>query len=382
MEKDNKAKQGFLLAFGELFLKSGGVQKILRQRLVNNLVFFFKKQKIDFKIHEWRDRIFIETQEFTKVSKVLKNTFGIVWFSKCFFIEKADLNKIGSFVKQNYQDWVKENQTFALRLKKDASIKQRSEEIIEKIARSIPRKVNLDKPDKEIFVELRKQGCFIYFKKQKALGGLPVGSQGKVLCLISGGIDSPVAAFLMNKRGTENIWVHFHSFPLVSRASIEKTKELGQVFLKYQAKLKIYFVSFGEIQKQIKLKANPKYRVLLYRRAMLRIAQRIAKKEGCQALVTGESLGQVSSQTLNNLWITQQAIKIPILRPVIGMDKNEIIDLAQKIKTFNISIKPQEDCCTLFVSKGQTALGKLEEVKRIEKNLEIKEHSIEIFEAK
>lgn len=380
MKKYNKPKQGYLLAFGELFLKSEGVQKILRQRLVNNLVFFLKKQKVDFRVHESRDRIFIETQGFRKTSRVLKNIFGIVWFSKCFFLEKASLSEISSFVKENYKDWVKKDQTFALRLKKDASIKQKSEQIIDKIARAIPRRVNLDKPNKEIFVELRKQGCFIYFKKQKGLGGLPVGSQGKTLCLISGGIDSPVAAFLMNKRGTENVWIHFHSFPLVSKASIEKTKELGEVFLEYQPKLKIYFVSFGEIQKQIKLKANPKYRVLLYRRAMLRIAQQIAKKQGCQALVTGESLGQVSSQTLNNLWITQQAVKMPILRPLVGMDKKEIIDLARKIKTFEISIKPQEDCCTLFVSKGQTALGKLEEVKRIERGLKIKKPLTEIFE--
>ncbi len=203
----------------------------------------------------------------------------------------------------------------------------------------------------------------------KGAGGLPGGSSGKVLSLISGGIDSPVAAFLVAKRGAENIWLHFHSFPLVSNVSIEKVKELAKISLKYQPHLKIYFVPFQKAQIKIKTKTPAKYRILLYRRLMLIIAEKIAKREDCHALVTGESLGQVSSQTLPNIKIIEETVKTPVLRPLIGWDKEEIIKLAKKIGTFEISIKPQEDCCTLFVPKHQTAEGRIETIKELEKKL-------------
>lgn len=199
-----------------------------------------------------------------------------------------------------------------------------------------------------------------------------MGTGGKVLSLISGGIDSPVAAFLMLKRGAENIWLHFHSFPLVSKRSIEKIKELVKIFLDYQPHLKVYFLPFNKFQMEVKIKAPPKYRILLYRRMMLKIAEEIAKKESCKALVTGESLGQVSSQTLPNIEIIEEATKIPILRPLIAQDKEEIIEIAKKIKTYNISIKPQEDCCSLFVPRQATAQGKMEIIKKLEKKLNIK----------
>lgn len=366
-----KIKQGMILAWGEIFLKSAGVQKLLKKKLVNNLFHFLKKQGIDFKIYSGHERIFIETKDFKKVSSVLKKTFGLVWFAQAYFLEGASLPETVDFVNKNYQDWIKKEESFALRVKKGFLVKKRTEEIIKEIAKNIERKVNLDRPKREIFIEGRKQGWFLYFKKQKGPGGLPMGSQGKVLSLISGGIDSPAAAYLMAKRGAENTWLHFHSFPLVSEKSIEKVKETAEIFLNYQPKLKVYFIPFSEIQKKIKTSIPAKYRVLFYRRLMLEIAQKIAQKEDCQALITGESLGQVSSQTLPNLKITQEGIEMPILRPLIGLDKEEIIYLAKQIKTFEISIQPQEDCCTLFVPKGQTADGKIEMIKKLEKNLKL-----------
>jgi thiamine biosynthesis protein ThiI len=199
-----------------------------------------------------------------------------------------------------------------------------------------------------------------------------VGTGGKVLAFISGGIDSPVASYLMAKRGAENIWLHFHSFPLVSQKSIEKVKKLAEIFLKFQPRLKVYLFPFSKIQMEIRVKSKPKYRVLLYRRAMSKIGEYLAKKENCYALVTGESLGQVSSQTLPNLQIIERAVSIPILRPLIGMDKEEIINLAKKIGTYQISILPQEDCCTLFTPKHATAKGNLKEIEKIEKGLNLK----------
>lgn len=361
-------KQGTILAFGEIFLKSKGVQKELKRKLTQNLSLLLRKEKVDFKIINFHQRIFIETNN--NVLKILKGLFGISWFANCFFLEKASFKEVNDFIRDNYPKWVHKGETFALRIRKEEGIRQDREEMIEKIARNIERKVNLDKPKREIFIEVKEQGWFIYLKKTKGPDGLPVGCQGKVISLISGGIDSPVSSYLIAKRGAENIWVHFHSFPLVSRASIEKVEELAKTFIKFQPRLKVYFVPFSDIQKEAKMKIPPKYLVLIYRRLMLKISQKIAVKERCSALVTGESLGQVSSQTLFNLQITGHGLLV--LRPLIGLNKEEIISLAKKIKSFNISIKPQEDCCTLFVPKHQTAKGRSEIIKEMEKKISSK----------
>lgn len=365
-------KEGILIAFGELFLKSTGVQKFLKRKLVQNISFFLKKANLDFKIFLFRERIFIEILKIKGALKIIENIFGISWFAKAYFFEKESLKEISEFVAKNYKKWIKENETFAIRLKKGSEIKEKREKIIEEIAKSIKRKVDLEKPKKEIFIEARKEGWYLYFKKKKGAGGLPVGCGGKVLALISGGIDSPVASFLTAKRGAENIWLHFHSFPLVSSKSIEKVEKLAKIFLNYQPRLKIYLFPFSEIQIQIKIKIPQKYRILLYRRIMFKIAEIIAKKENCSALVTGESLGQVSSQTLPNLQIIEKGVSIPILRPLIGQDKEEIIKMAKKIGTYEISILPQEDCCTLFVPKHATAKGDPRKIEKLEKNLNLK----------
>ena len=364
-------KKGILMAPGELFLKSEGVKKIFKRKLVSNLSFFLKREKVGFAIESFRGRIFVRTEAIGKAQKAIKNCFGISWFAPCFKAGKEDLKGFSRLVQEESLKEIKKEQTFAIRIRLEKGlVKEGREKVINKLAKGINRKVDLDHPDKEVFVEIRKKGWFLFFKKKKGVGGLPVGSSGKGAVLVSGGIDSPVAAFLAVKRGLENVWIHFHSFPLVSKSSIEKVKESAGVFLKYQPHLKIYFVPFQKIQLKIKTSASPKYRVLFYRRFMIKIAQKIASKENCQALVTGESLGQVSSQTLSNMNITQEAAKGLALRPLVGMDKEEIISLAKKIKTYNISIKPQEDCCTLFVPKGQTAKGDLKEIKEIEKNLD------------
>lgn len=363
-----KIRKGVLIAFGELFLKSKGVRELFKKRLLENISFFLKKEGTEFKILLFHDRIFVESDP-QKTAQVLNKIFGISWLAETWFLENSSLDDAKNFVKKNYPNWIKKNQTFALKVKQYENTAETKEKIINEIAKTIKRKVNLSKSSKEIFIEQRKQNWFLYLKKNKAQGGLPAGSSGRILCLISGGIDSPVAAYLMAKRGTQNIWLHFHSYPLISNKSIEKVKELARAFLSYQSHLKVYLIPFQQIQIEIKSKIPAKYRVLLYRRFMLRIAEIIAKKEGCQALITGESLGQVSSQTLPNITITEETIKIPVFRPLIGADKEEIIKIAKEIKTYDISIKPQEDCCTLFTPKHSTAQGKLEEIKNLEKTL-------------
>jgi len=370
--KEKKIKKGVLIAFdGEIFLKSFGVKNFFKKKLVYNILNSFQKQKINFKIFNYYDRIFIEVDFFKKAMKVLKKTFGIAWYTEALFLENCNIKDLNEFIKEKYINWIKKDESFALRVKKEAGEKQSKEEIIKILAKNIKRKVNLSHPDKEIFIEIRKNGCFLYFKKNEGLRGMPIGSQGKVLVLMSGGIDSPVANWLINKRGTENIWIHFHSFPLVSEKSIEKIKDLARLFLDYQSKIKIYFVPFSEIQTEIKLNIPAKYRVLFYRRAMFKISEQIAKKENYQAIITGESLGQVSSQTLQNINIIQEKIKIPILRPLISFNKEEIIKISKKIKTYEISILPQEDCCTLFVPKGQSAKADINIIKNLEKKLNL-----------
>ncbi|MEM5829672.1 MAG: tRNA uracil 4-sulfurtransferase ThiI [Candidatus Aenigmatarchaeota archaeon] len=373
-----KIKRGILIAFGELFLKSERVRNLFLQKLTSNISVFLKKAGVNFKIFPSRERIFIETGEIKKAEKIIKNVFGISWFADVIFLE-GNLEELLKFIEENHEKWVKKRQTFAIRLKK-GNLKESSEEIIRKVASKIERKVDLEKPNVELFLEARKDGWFIYFKKKEGKGGLPVGSGGKALALISGGIDSPVASYLIAKRGSENVWVHFHSFPLVSNSSIQKVKELAQVFLRYQPKLKVYFIPFHKIQMKIKACVEPRYRILLYRRMMLRIAEKVAEKEGCDGIVTGESLAQVSSQTLKNLRIIEEVTKLPILRPLVGLDKQEIIELAKKIGTFEISIKPQEDCCTLFTPKHASAAGNLELVRSFEKRLNIEKMIEEVLE--
>lgn len=362
-------KKGILIAFGELFLKSEGVKKIFKKRLLSNLEFFLKKEEIDFKIHSFRGRMLVETNDILKSKKIIRNVFGISWISETFFLE-TDLKKISDFVEKNYSGWIKKKESFALRLKLEKNIiREERVKVIDKIAKKIERKVDLDNPHKEIFIEMRNQGTFVYFEKTRGERGLPSGVEGKVLSLMSGGIDSPISSFLISKRGAENVWLHFHSFPLVSKKSIQKVESLAQDFLKYQPSLKVFFAPFAEAQKEIKLKTPAKYRILLYRRLMFKIAEKIAQKENCLSLVTGESLGQVSSQTLSNLFITREGIEIPVLSPLIGMDKEEIIKLAERTGSYETSIIPQEDCCTLFVPKKQTASGNLDEVIEIEKRI-------------
>lgn len=199
----------------------------------------------------------------------------------------------------------------------------------------------------------------------------PIGTK-TVISLISGGIDSPVASWFMLKKGCRVIFVHFHSFPLVSKASINKTKELAKVLSKYQKKSKIYYVPFSKIQMYLKTHIKPKNLIIFYRRFMLRIAEEIAKRENAKAIVTGESLAQVSSQTLTNLNVVEEVTSLPIFRPLIALDKIEIINLAKKIGTYKISIKPQEDCCTLFVPKHPTTRAKIKEIRTTEKKLPVR----------
>ncbi|MCS7176056.1 MAG: tRNA 4-thiouridine(8) synthase ThiI [Candidatus Kapabacteria bacterium] len=219
------------------------------------------------------------------------------------------------------------------------------------IAERVGARVDLQTPEKTLWVRLLPDGCYVYTERLPGMGGLPVGVSGHVLALLSGGIDSPVAAWRMMLRGCSVDFVHFHSFPLVSRRSQEKVEALAEVLTRYQYRSRLFLVPIAEFQQHVVVLAPPSYRVILYRRFMLRLAQQIARRYRAQALVTGESLGQVSSQTLDNLATISAVAELPILRPLIGMSKQEIIAQARQLGTYELSIQPDEDCCSLFVPR-------------------------------
>jgi thiamine biosynthesis protein ThiI len=234
-------------------------------------------------------------------------------------------------------------------------------------------RVDLTNPELTVTVEILPHDVFFGFNKIPGAGGLPVGASGRVVSLISGGIDSPVAAYRIMQRGCRVFFVHFHSAPYQDNTSQEKVRQLVTILTRHQYNSRLYLVPFGEIQRQIVASVARPLRVILYRRMMLRIADAIARKEKAKALVTGESLGQVASQTLDNMAVIQQAIHQPILRPLVGMDKQEIIDQARRIGTFDISSIADQDCCQLFVPKHPATKARLSDVEEDESKFDVKE---------
>jgi thiamine biosynthesis protein ThiI len=245
------------------------------------------------------------------------------------------------------------------------------------------KRVNLSHPDLVVFLELLKKEVYYSFKREPGPGGLPTGTGGKVICLLSGGIDSPVAAYRLMKRGCKVVFVHFHGRPYLSRASEEKVRDLVALLTSYQLYSRLYLVPFGEIQRQIVLEAPAPIRVVLYRRMMMRISEAFAEREKAWALVTGDSLGQVASQTPENIGVVTEVTSLPILRPLIGMDKIEITDDAKAIGTFETSIEPDEDCCTLFVPPHPNTKCRLDQVQQSEHMLDLSgmvKQAVEQFE--
>ena len=231
-------------------------------------------------------------------------------------------------------------------------------------------RVDLTNPDLTIYLELLFESAFASFAKMPGPGGLTLGMSGKTVCLLSGGIDSPVAAYRMMKRGCHQVFVHFHSHPFVSRASQEKAEDLATHLTRYQYRSVLYLIPFGDIQRQIVLTVPPPVRIVLYRRFMIRIAEQIARRHRAWALVTGDSLGQVASQVPDNLTVIEEAAQLPLLRPLIAMDKIEITDQAKSIGTYETSIIPDQDCCTLFMPAHPAIRPKIETIRKMEASLD------------
>ena len=230
-------------------------------------------------------------------------------------------------------------------------------------------RVDLEKAEMTCWIEIVEKYALIYLERLPGPGGLPVGTSGKVVVLLSGGIDSPVAAWKMIKRGCTSVFVHFHSFPYTNKESQEKAKQIVQLLCHYALQAKIYLVPFAEVQRHIMVDTPLDTRVILYRRYMLRLAEQIARREKARVLVTGDSVGQVASQTIENIDVISRAVSMPTLRPLIGDDKIEIIEIARQIGTYEISIQPDQDCCSLFVPKHPETKANLAEIEKSEAQL-------------
>jgi len=248
---------------------------------------------------------------------------------------------------------------------------QISREVGSFIVEKLQKNVSLKNPERICFIEISGKSAFLYAEKIKGAGGMPVGTAGRALILLSGGLDSPVAAYYALKRGLNVKFIHFHSIPYTSKASLDKVSQLAKALKKYKAGGKIFSVPFADAQKEIMLNCPDSLRIILYRRLMLRISEAVARRNKAQALVNGDSLGQVASQTLENLSVVGQASDLLLLRPLIGLDKEEIMQKAREIGTYDISILPHDDCCTRLMPKKPEIRAKLEDILNAEKNLDV-----------
>ena len=309
------------------------------------------------------------------VRRQVQDCFGVAKFYKS-YSAPWDLDKVKGMLASHLKEF--EFESFRITTNRaDKRYPMTSEAINRDVGQYVKdltgARVDLTRPGLQIFLEVLPKEILVYFDEVKGYGGLPVGVSGLVSAMLSGGIDSPVAAWQMMKRGCRVHFVHFHSYPLVDRSSIEKAGELAQMLTRHQFSSHLSLVPMGEAQKQIILATPPAYRVILYRRFMMRVTEALARKRGAKAIITGESCGQVSSQTLDNLAAIDVVANMPVLRPLIGFNKEEIINVARDLGTFPISILPDQDCCSLFVPRHPETHAKLETVARLESVLPMEE---------
>lgn len=363
----------YLIKYGEIALKGKNRAKFenkLRQNIKENL----KGTDIG-PVRKIYGRLLIEVSEFDQdIIDQIRKVFGIISVSPAIFVG-LNLEEIYDaslmLLKQS------QGETFKVSARRsNKGFPMTSPEICREVGHHLlinteGLTVDVHNPDTEIFVEVRAEGSFVYTQGYPGNGGLPVGVTGKGIILISGGIDSPVAGWLTMKRGVEIVGLHFHSHPFTSERAKEKVLDLVRELAGYQGSVKVYINHFTEIQKEIKENCPRELYITIMRRMMFRIAALVAKKEEALALITGESIGQVASQTLESMEVINKVVDIPVIRPLVTMDKIEIMDLAQKINTYDISIQPYEDCCTLFLPENPATRPKLHKVLEAEENLDI-----------
>lgn len=365
------------VSIGEIALK-GLNRKYFEDKLISRIKRAMGSLEYN-RVYNEQGKLYIEAPEdsFEEIMNRLKKVFGLVYISPCirlekdmYWIEKASIKVME---EKLLKDPVKTFKVVTNRV--DKSFPEKSPEISKKIGAAILRNVeglsvDVHNPDTYVYIDI-KQNCYIYTERIQGYGGLPVGTSGKGLLLLSGGIDSSVAGFLMAKRGVEISGVHFHSYPFTSERAEEKVKNLAKTLSIYTGRIKLYSVNILEIQKELNAKCPEKEMTILSRRFMMRIAEKIAIENNIDVLITGESLGQVASQTVEGLTVTNNAVDKLVIRPLIGFDKVKIINIAKEIETYETSILPYDDCCTLFLPKHPVTKPKIEDIENSEKNIDI-----------
>ena len=363
-----------LIRYGEIVLKGNNRSKF-EKKLVDNVKYALREE--DVKVTFSQARLYVEPAnpiDMDRIINKLKKVFGIVSISPALKV-KSDWETIKDSAVRLMEE---ENmgKTFKVEARRgDKSFPLQSMEIAREIGGYVLSKVkglkvDVTNPDTLLSIEVRED-TYIYIDKIPALGGMPVGTNGKGLLLVSGGIDSPVAGFMLARRGVEIDALHFFSPPYTGVKAREKVIELCKIVSQYSGRINLYIANFTEPQLAIRDNCPAEQMVLLMRRIMMRVAERVAKEKGCDALITGENIGQVASQTMKSIVATNDVCSIPVFRPLIGMDKNDIIDIAKKIGTFETSILPYEDCCTIFVPKHPETHPKIERLEKSETHLDI-----------
>lgn len=367
-------KEVILVKNGELALKGlnrSTFEDILVKNMKRRLIHSVGK----FTFTKSQSTIIVEPAEedldFEKAVEVMGKVFGIAGFSRAALSEK-DLDDIKNVALSYLGDDLRSVKTFKVNAKRsDKKFPLTSPELCREVGahllRNIPSlKVDVHNPDITVTVEVRDKHVFIHGNQIKGAGGMPVGSAGRVALLVSGGIDSPVAGWMMAKRGLQLTAIHFAAPPYTSKRAEMKVHDLVSIVAKYSGRVNFAVVNFTEIQETIKEKCPEELFTIIMRRLMMKIAVRLAERDGCGALVTGESLGQVASQTLGALACTNAVSTIPVFRPLIGMDKDEIITISRKIGAFDTSVLPYEDCCTVFTPKHPRTRPTLELIEKAE----------------
>ena len=376
--REDRMNDIILVKLGEIILK-GLNRRYFEQKLMANM-----RRRLShigkFRVYCIQSTVYVEAQEdnadIDAAFEALQNVFGIVALVRAAACEK-DKDAIAALAKEYLRDEMLRAKSFKVESKRsDKSFPMTSIELSQYVGGELNEaypdvKVDVHEPELIVHIEVRDLAAYVHGAPVPGAGGMPVGCNGTAVTLLSGGIDSPVSSYMIAKRGVHLIPVHFFSFPYTSQQAKEKVIELAQIITAYCGKMTMEIVPFTHIQEEIRDKCPEEYFTLIMRRFMMRIAQRIALDNNSRAIVTGENLGQVASQTMEAMASTQAVLQLPVLQPLIGMDKEEIVRLARKIGTFETSILPYEDCCTVFTPRHPRTRPKLREVEAAESALDV-----------
>lgn len=381
------------VSFGELFLKGKNRNKFFKT-VIDNIKRNIKEIGYeDMYLESSKLYIKADKKDFDNLIKEIKKVFGIIYISE---IKRCDKNieSIEKALKEILDKMDIKNKTFKVITNRvDKSFDIKSPEfsqmmggfILKNYAKDNNLRVDVHNPDFKVFIDIKKY-AYVYANRHEGMGGLPLGSSGNGLLLLSGGIDSPVAGFMMAKRGMRINCLHFHSYPFTSKRALQKAIDLGKILSQYTGKMRIYSVNMAEIYKEINKNCHRNQTTILSRRFMMRIGEKISEKNNYHALITGESLGQVASQTVESMAVIEDATKLPIFKPLVALDKTEIIDRALFIGSYGKSIEPFDDCCSIFAPSNPITKPKLKYIKESESKLNIEEledkaiENMEIFD--